>query len=101
MEFFMGSKKDQELITSPFSDCQIFSEAFSFCGPLPDDFWRLSSKAERDFGVFKETTIANLCKTFHDVMIIQFSTFSWSHKALGKKKKNLKNWNTWRKKIAF
>ena len=38
MEFFMGRKKDQELITSPFSDCQICSEAFSLCGPLPDDF---------------------------------------------------------------
>ena len=45
---------------------------------------------QRGFGVFPKITVINLCKPFNDVIIISFSTFSWNHNTLDKKKKNFK-----------
>ena len=39
-------------------------------------FDALIQKTESVFGVFQEITIGNLCKPFHDVIIIPFSSFS-------------------------
>ena len=56
-------------------------------------FDALIQKTESVFGVFQEITIGNLCKPFHDVIIIPFSSFSWNHKAFGKKEENFKTLN--------
>ena len=63
-----------------------------FSCPPPDYFSCLNSKTEGGFRVFPEIEIGNLCKSFHDDIIISFSTFSWNHKALDKEE-NLKNPN--------
>ena len=40
---------------------------------------------------FQKITIGKLCKPFHHVIIISYSTFSWNHKRLEKKDENFKN----------
>ena len=39
-------------------------------------FDALIQKTESVYGVFPEITIGNLCNSFHDVIIIPFSSFS-------------------------
>ena len=46
---------------------------------------------QRGFEVFPKNAIGNLCKLFHDIIIIPFSTCSWNHKTFGKKEENFKN----------
>ena len=54
----MRSKKGQELITSPFSGCQICLEAFLF---LVHHLAILDALIQRDFRVFPKITVGNLC----------------------------------------
>ena len=84
----------QKLITIPFSDCQICSKLVLFVIHHLTIFDALIQIIESDFGVFPEITIGNLCKPFHDVIIIPFSSFSWKHKDFGKKEENFKTLNT-------
>ena len=72
IDIIVKNKRGLELVTSPFSGCQIFVFLFSYviCHLANFDVF-----IQRGFLVIQKSTIYNLCKPFHVSIIIIFSTF--------------------------
>lgn len=85
MEIVMRNKKGLKLFSSLYAGCQIYSRIFYFAVHHLPIFNALIQGGSR---VFLKITTNNLCKPFHDALIIPFSTFSCKQETLDKKKKN-------------
>ena len=62
MGIAIRNKKDQELVSSLFSNIFRGNAIIKGCGD------------------FSKIAVDNLCKPFHNVVILPFSTFFWNHK---------------------
>ena len=69
MKIIIKNKRGLELVTCPFSSCQTYSEV---CHHLAISDTLIQS----GFSIIPKNSINNLCKPFHDIIIIPISTSS-------------------------